>query len=193
MKGPGDTLATSDDEKAMLFSDYFKSVFSFDNGIIPNFNVDTVTHLDKFTCDIRSMIKVIKKLKVNSAPGPDLFTVYFLKNIVANIANPLCKLYNICLDEGFVPDEWKLAHIVPIYKKGDAQCPCNYRPVSLTSVLCKILERVIRDQILSFLFTTNRIPKNQHGFIPKRSTVTNLLECMDNWTTNFDKGNQTDI
>ena len=193
MKSADNTLATSDYEKANLFSEYFSTVFTEDNGIMPEFNVDSSTSIDGFKCDIKAMIKIIKKLKVNSAPGPDLITAYFLKNTVANIAKPLSMMYNICLDEGFVPSEWKVAHIIPIYKKGDVQCPSNYRPVSLTSVLCKVLERVIREQIMSYLFETNRIPRNQHGFLPRKSTVTNLLECLEDWSLNFDRGVQTDI
>ena len=116
-----------------------------------------------------------------------------LRNILANIASPLCKVYNKSLEDGTVPTDWKLAYITPIFKKGDPQLSCQYRPVSLTSVFSKILERVIRPQLLDFMFRNNLVPRDQHGFIPKRSTVTNLFECMDVWTSNFDKRLSTDI
>ena len=184
-------LAVSDLEKANIFANYFASVFVKDNNILPDFETECNASLDTFTCNVVDIIKVIKRLSNNSAPGPDGYTPFFLKNILAHIVNPLCKVYNDSLQEGKIPSDWKIAHIVPIYKKGDAQKASNYRPVSLTSVICKILERIIREQILNFAFNNNLFPKDQHGFLPKRSTVTNMLECLDKWTNNFDKGSST--
>ena len=186
-------LATSELEKANVFSDYFATVFTEDNGIMPDFNVNCENHLSSFSCDVRTMIKIVKKLKLSSAQGPDNIPALFLKNIIANIASPLNIVYNKCLSEGFVPNEWKIAHVVPIYKKGNPQSPSNYRPVSLTPILCKVLERVVRKEMVSYLFDNNIIPKNQHGFLSKKSTVSNLIECLDKWTMNFDRGLQTDI
>ena len=193
LKNLDGSLATSDAEKGNLLSEYFASVFVDDNGIIPEFNVNCQTALNSLNCEIGPMIRIVKKLKINSSPGPDKITPYFLKNIIANIANPLSKLFNKCLTEGYVPEEWKIAHIIPIYKKGDAQIPSNYRPVSLTSVLCKVLERVVREQMLTYLFDHDILPRNQHGFLSKKSTVTNLLECLDEWSTNFDNKLQSDV
>jgi hypothetical protein len=187
MKKTDNSLATSDTEKAELFSEYFSSVFVHDNGVLPDCDINHTTSFDMFHCDVKPMIKIVKKLKSNASPGPDKVTPLFLKNIIANIAKPLCNVYNKCLDEGFVPADWKVAQIIPIFKKGDTQSPGNYRPVSLTSVLCKVLEKVVREQMLKYLFDNGIIPKNQHGFLPKRSTTTNLLECLDDWTSNFDK------
>ena len=192
LKGDG-FLASSDREKACLLSDYFGSVFTVDNHVLPDFNVLCNSKIRSFNCETRTMIKIIKKLKLSCSPGPDGITAGFLKNIVAQIADPLCKLYNVSLSSGFIPKDWKIAHVIPIYKKGDAQLPSNYRPVSLTSLLCKVLERVVRKQLISYLFDNGIIPKSQHGFLSKKSTVSNLLECLDKWTENFDKGIQTDI
>ena len=187
------SLATTDEDKANALSNQYTKVFVQDNGILPNFDVNCNNSINSFSCDTRILIRIIKKLKNNSAPGPDNITAFFLKNIVANIASPLCNMYNKCLQEGFVPDEWKLAHIIPIFKKGDIQLPSNYRPVSLTSVLSKILERIVREQMIRYLIDNNLLPKVQHGFLAKKSTVTNLIECLDNWTRSFDNGNQTEV
>ncbi len=73
---------------------------------------------------------------------------------------------------------WKTAFILPLLKKGNQQCTSNYRPVSLTSLICKVLERIIRSQLLDYMFDRDIILRNQHGFVPKKSTVTNLLECL---------------
>ncbi len=124
-------------------------------------------------------------MKTNSSPGPDGVSVYFIKNVFARIAGPLSKVYRTSLAEGYVPDDWKSAFIVPIHKKGDQQRVSNYRPVSLTPVICKLLERVIRSQLLDYMLEKGIIPQNQHGFVPKKSTVTNLLESLNDWTCNF--------
>ena len=169
-------IATTDKSKADLLSNYFSTVFVKDNNNMPDFNVACQNVLNSFSCDKKSMIKIVKKLKLSSSPCPDKVTALFLKNIIANIADPLCILYNACLDDGYVPNEWKIAYVVPIFKKGNPQMPSNYRPVSLTSLLCKVLERVVRTQMMSYLFDNDIIPKNQLGFLSKKSTVSNLID-----------------
>ena len=80
-----------------------------------------------------------------------------------------------------------------MYKKGDRQLFSNYRSISLTSVFCKISEKIVRDQMLDLMNENNVIPANQHGFVPKRSVMTNLIKCIDDWSNNIDKGMQTDV
>jgi len=72
-----------------------------------------------------------------------------------------------------------------LFKKGSSSDPNNYRPVSLTSIACKIFESIIKDAILIYLNSHRLITKDQHGFLKRRSTVTNLLECVNNWTTSL--------
>ena len=75
-----------------------------------------------------------------------------------------------------MPEIWKLAHVTPIYKKGAKSDPLNYRPVSLTSVVCKFMERLIRDKIIDHLDKYNLLSTHQHGFRSNRSCLTQLLE-----------------
>ena len=187
------SFALTDFEKAKEFSEYFSSVFIADNNIMPEFNSNCTDKLDVFSCSPRDVVKAITKLKSSSSPGPDGITSGFLKKVLAHIANPLCKVFQVSMDEGSLPEEWKVAHIIPLHKKGDSQRPTQYRPVSLTPIICKVLERIIRTQLLNYLTVNDIIPKCQHGFLPKKSTVSNLLECLDDWTSNFDKGIGTDI
>ena len=193
MKNDNDCLVSSDYEKSCLFSTYFASVFTQDNNILPDFNPICNSSLNSFNCSINDVIKTIRGLKNNSAPGLDNYTPYFLKQILAQIANPLTKMFNVSLSEGVVPSDWKTAVVTPIFKKGDPQKASQYRPVSLTSVVCKVLERIIREQFVKYLIENDIIPKEQHGFLSKKSTTTNLLECLDKWTQNFDNGFQTDV
>jgi len=89
--------------------------------------------------------------------------------------------------------EWKTAHIVPI-DKNDPKCdPLNYLPVSLTSMVCKIMESLIEDKLIKLLEENNIISLNQHGFVAGRSCLTNLLEMLENWTMAPGEGWHTDV
>lgn len=193
LKKSDGTIVVNDYDKASEFLQYFSSVFVDDNNVIPEFDQNCEDTLDTFSCNTRDVVKVIMKLKNSSSPGPDGITSGFLRNVLAHIASPLCKVFNKSLSEGILPEDWKIAYIIPLFKKGDPQQTTQYRPVSLTSIICKVLERIIRIQLLDYMTKNDIIPQCQHGFIPKKSTVTNLLECLDDWTADFDKKVSTDI
>ena len=115
----------------------------------------------------------------------------FLKSIGDLIAAPLAKLFQKSLEEGYVPAEWRMACITAIHKK-DAKDNCgNYRPVSITSIICKLMESIVRDQILQHMVTKNLFSKRQHGFVPNRNCMTNLLMCMEMWTQLVEEGYQS--
>ena len=102
-----------------------------------------------------------------SAPAVRLFArTYFL-------------LFKLSLRKGELHDDWLLANVTPIFKKGSALDPANYRPVSLTSVPYKVLEKMIRDRIMEHLVDQNLVVKEQHGFVHRKACVTNLLETLD--------------
>ena len=81
-----------------------------------------------------------------------------------------------------LPTEWKSAIVTPIYKKGQSSCCNNYRPISLTCTSCKIMERTIVLELTGYLRANNLITREQHGFLTRRSTTTNLLETLNDWT-----------
>ena len=90
-----------------------------------------------------------------------------------------------------LPEDWKTANVIPIFKKCEISDPGNYRPISLTSTVCKVLESIIRESIVEHMTSNNLIPNTQHGFLPKRSRVTQLLTSMEYWTDEVQKGNVT--
>ena len=93
----------------------------------------------------------IKAMKANKSPGVDGIPQKLLMETVEQISIPLAKVLNLSLKEGVVPFEWKEANIVPLFKKGSRDKSDNYRPVSLTSVNCKLLERLIKYYMVDFL------------------------------------------
>ena len=92
-----------------------------------------------------------------------------------------------------LPEDWKRANVIPIFKKGKTSDPGNYRPISLTSTVCKVLESIIRESIIEHMTSNNLISNTQHGFLPKRSCVTQLLTSMEYWTDEIRKGNPVDV
>jgi hypothetical protein len=105
-----------------------------------------------------------------------------------DLAPVLAKIFNKSLETGEVPADWKEANVTPIFKKGSRATPENYRPVSLTSVSCKLLESIIKDRIMAHLKKHRLIRKSQHGFMPGRSCTTNLLAFFDKATAAIDRG-----
>ena len=98
--------------------------------------------LNSFNISEQEVYDQLLTLNVNKPPGPDGISPKILKNIASSISKPLTKLFNISLSSGKLPKMWKISHITPIYKnKGSAQDVNNYRPISVTSALCKILEK----------------------------------------------------
>ena len=109
------------------------------------------------------------------------------------MSTPITILFKISLSTGEVPAIWKEGIVTAIFKKGNKSLPSNYRPITLTSILCKLLEKIITQKIHQHLITNNLQNKNQHGFTPKKSTITNLIEALNIWTEALSHGLPIDI
>ena len=105
----------------------------------------------------------------------------------------LALLLNNSLEQMEVPKQWKLANITPIYKKGDKRVPGNYRPISLTSIVCKIKESLVRDHVHKYMDDNHIYSDKQFGFISGRSTVLQLLHVLDDWSRILDQGGCVDV
>ena len=110
------------------------------------------------------MLNTLRKLKRNSAAGPDGLPPILFKETATNIAYPLAIMFRSFIDLHALPSEWKLSHITPVFKKGSPVDPSNYRPISLTSCCCKVMESIIAQDLLKFLDVHKLISRNQHGF-----------------------------
>ena len=133
----------------------------------------------------------IRDMKDNKSPGVYGIPPKLLLEIVEQISIPLATVFNLSLEEGIIPLEWKEANSIPLFKKGSRKK--NYRPVSLTSVICKLLERLIKDHLVDFLVKNKLINPSQHGFLKARSCLTNMLCFLDDVTKWVDEGSPVDI
>ena len=102
-------------------------------------------------------------------------------------------MFNMSLQEGIEPFEWKEANIIPLFKKSSRNKSENYRPVSLTSVICKLLESIIRDHMMEFLIKHKLINPSQHGFLKAKSCLTNFLCFLEELTKWVDDGSPVDV
>ena len=170
-----------------VLNEYFSSVFTTEDiSSLPvpftQFEGSKSEHLGQLFVTPEMIAKKIKKMKNNKSSGVDGIPLKLLKEIVKQISTPLAKLFNLSLEEGIVPSEWKEANITKLFKKGSRNKPENYRPVSLTSAVCKLLETLIRDHMVEFLVKHKLINTSQHGFLKARSYLTNLLGFLEEIT-----------
>ena len=183
----GTTVASEDEEKAEALNKFFASVMVTEpEGPIPellaNHALPDCPSLSDVTITPDKITKKINKLPSNKSPGPDHITARILKEVAIQVAIPLAKIFNLSLQTGSLPDIWRLSHISAIHKKGSKSVCDNYRPISLTSIICKIMESIIRDEIMDHFITNNLINPKQYGFVPKRTTMLQLLNVLDEWT-----------
>ena len=185
----------TDQEAAETLQKFFKSVYVHEEaGVLPSFpdmvDKEDLTEDVVFSSDDVELM--LKSLNMEKAAGPDNIPSILLNKCAEQLAVPLFKLFRKTLDEGSIPQDWKAAKIVPIHKKGTRTKAENYRPVSLTSQVSKVMERLIKKEILSHLTRNKLISEHQHGFVTKKSCQTNLIETLDDWTSELDEGRVVD-
>ena len=132
-------------------------------------------------------------MKINKSPGSDEIHPKLLYELRLYITKPLAKLFNLSLKYGVVPEDWRNANVTPLFKKGSKSDVKNYRPASLTSIPCKILETIIKENININLDKYNLISNSQHGLLSGKSCLSNLLEFYNVTLDWLDNKNSLDI
>ena len=180
---------------ASSFNQFFSGVFTREN--TANLPELQEQHQGDFLCDVQiTVMKVkrkIQKLRKGAAAGPDKIGPRLLQELVDVVAEPLTTVMRKSLESGEVPEDWRTANVCPIYKKGAKDQPGNYRPVSLTSVCGKILESIIKDDVVEHLDRHGLITRTQHGFMRGRSCTSNLLSFLDKVTAAVDSREAVDV
>ena len=135
-------IVTNDGQMADILNNFFSSVFTKENEDMPEVTMRFNGGDERSLRDIiiaPDMVKLkISKLKQDKAPGDDWITPKYLKEVVDELAEPLTEIFNKSISEGVVPQDWKIANVTPIFKKGTKLDSWNYRPVSLTSHIGKL-------------------------------------------------------
>ena len=180
--------------QAKMFNQYYATVFEPENPpISPNLPSVDAPMLQTVVITEKLVEEEIKRLKRHGSPGPDSIANQVLVECHEELCIPLTILFKKSLTQSDVPLDWKLANVTPVFKGGSKKYTSNYRPISLTSVVCKVLESLIRNTIMTHLCENNLIHNTQHGFMRRKSCLTNLLYCMEEVTRTLDDGNSIDI
>ena len=183
-------LTSNDKEKAEVLATFFSSVFTQERTQeMPTIQKGKLKgEINYCIINKEDVQKKLKNLNPNKSPGLDKLHSRILKELYSILDKPLAILFQNTLKKGKLPDEWKHAIVTAIFKKGDKRKPNNYRPVSLTCIICKIIESIIKDKIMEHMENNNLFCNKQFGFLNRRSTVLQLLTVLDKWTKIIDEG-----
>ena len=211
-----DILLTETPAKANLCNQQFQSVFTkksplslsrlaqmkvqglVDEGSIPPESIpdpylNSTPVMPDIDISISGLLKLLKNLKPGKAAGPDQLKPLLLKKLRDEIAPVIKVIFDKSLQTGTLPTEWLTANVMPVFKKGDKSLAANYRPISLTCILCKVLEHILASNIVKHLDAQEIMYDMQHGFREKRSCETQLVMMIEDLARNVSAGNQTDV
>ena len=186
--------STSNKEKAEILSSFFSKVFTKEDLENSPTLEDRKVDRPLMNIDINQedLPTKLQNLKPHKSPGPDGLQPRVLREISVPIAIPFRIIYKRMIQSSQLPEDFKIGEVIPIFKKGNRHYAANYRLVSLTSVASKVLESIFRDNIMSHMKRNNLFSKDQHSFLEGRSTITHLLEVLEEWTKTLDEGGTID-
>jgi hypothetical protein len=180
------------------FNNFFASVFTKEtNDNYPEVIVKKVEDQSLLLGDLEInediIEKIISRLKMNKSPGEDEINSIFLIKLKEQVKKPLVILFKKSYNTAVVPGDWKKAKVTPIYKKGSKRLVGNYRPVSLTSQICKVFEKLLKNHISNYMEEFCLLRESQHGFRENRSCLTNLIEHTEYISASLDDGSPVDV
>ena len=180
--------------KAHILSDQFKSVFTSDEPD-PNirFQGPEFPTISPLVIETPGVEKLMVSLNPRKASGPDEIPARILQVLSFEIAPVLTTIFSQSIQSGNLPNQWKKAWITPVFKKGGRSVPSNYRPVSLTSISCKLLEHIYFTHLWRHIDQHNILGEANHGFRARYSTETQLLTTTHDMLKQRDKGKQLDV
>ena len=172
---------------AEAFNTYFSNVGSNLADLIPTVQKSPMSYLKSpvdenffiFPTTASEIENEISSLKSGKAVGPFSVPISILKILKTVISKSLAMLFNASFSAGIVPAKFKIANVVPVYKKDSQTCLSNYRPISLLSIFNKLLEKLMYNRLLHFLEMKNIFYDKQFGFLAKRSTDQAVLSIID--------------
>lgn len=188
-------LSTDPETKANLLQNQYIKVFSNPKkaNLTKAYREKCNVEIKDINLTVKDVTDAIKEIPLHAAPGPDKIPALLLKECADQIAEALVLIWRKSLDSGEVPEMFKLQTIIPLFKKGSKALAENYRPVSLTSHLIKLIERVLRKKIIKHIEENNLLSENQHAFRAGRSCLTQLLHHMDEVLKSLENGKNVDV
>lgn len=156
----------------------------------PIISNSTSQMFDKVIFKPKDILRILQQLNPDKASGPDQIPTRVLKECSAELAGPLCRLFDLCFSCGMFPSQWKTASVTPIHKRDSKADPSKYRPISLLSVISKVMEAAVHNQLQRYLLHNSFISDRQYGFRPNHSTADLLTFLSQSWNTHLDKGNE---
>ena len=177
-------LLTDDAEKANVFDSYFASVFTSSNK--PLYVIDRSSSDNGIDFSPKVVYEAMCKAKHSYSAGPDGLPSIMWVKLASVLALPVSILFAASYKLAVLPSAWRRACVLPHFKKGNPSVVSNYRPISLTSTLGKVMEMIIKEHHMQFALSHIIISSNQHGFVQNRSTCTQFLECHYDWSSGLD-------
>ena len=188
-------LQHSDADKAELLNQQFASVFVAGDSKQEHFDhAMETTRLEVVSFSPVIVHFILKKLRVDSAGGPDNIPPIFLRELADVLCFPLSLLFEKSFASGQLPNIWRMANVTPIPKSANSSSkPTDYRPISLTCIVVKVMEAIVRDRLTNHLLVNDLLSAKQHGFLKRRSTVTPLLDAVNDWSSIIDGRRNVDV
>ena len=180
-------------DKANTLNDQFSKVFTRRSYTTIPVNLPTIAKMPRIEVTLQGVLNLLKSQNEDKAAGPDDIHPKLLKETANEMAPVFTHFLKQSLSSGSIPEDWEIATICPLHKKGDKSIPENYRPVSLTSIVCKMMEHIIGSNIMKHLESHNIITKKQHAFRKYHSCETQLCTVVDDWAKELDSGQQVDV
>ena len=187
------TFSVSPLEKAEALNQYFGSIFVDEN--LNGIPISTVSskHLNSIRFTKEMILEKLQVLNPSKSKGPDGWHPYFLRELSEELSESLSMLFQQYLKERVVPTDWLRVCITAIHKNGAKGILSNYRPISITSALCKLFESIIKVFIIEHLARNKLFAEEQHGFVPNRNCITNLLTAIEDWSALIEEGKAFDL
>ena len=191
-----DEIITDDHNKANALNNFFASQTYIDelHATLPDLpnheNAPDIPTLDRIVLTERNVEDILKTLDTSKAMGPDLINARILKEASRELSIPLCMLFNTSLQSNIFPSQWKIANVVPVFKKNDPQKVNNYRPISLLCIISKVFEKCIYKYLHNFILDNNLLSSHQSGFRKGDSTINQLLFLYNEFSHALDEGKE---
>ena len=193
MRDTNGHIATLNEEKAEILKEHFHSVFTTQDNNIPYFQLRTNKILDSIDFTEEKIRKHLHHIKEGKSIGPDDIQPKFLLEVADLITDPNVRMFNLSFNKMEFPSIWKMSNELHFLKKDLNRMLETITQLLLTCILCKIMEKIIRDKITTHLEENNLLTINQHGFRKGKSCITQLNETMEDWTRMIDENKSIDV